>query len=76
MNLNQEMLEILTGKTVIVSLAVSGGVIAFVGSLLIKNNNTEQISTNKLPRVAVKIGYFISFASVILFIIAGFLGVD
>jgi hypothetical protein len=64
-----DLLQSLTDRTVIMSLAIAGAVVATAGSVL---GHRQNISA-KLARILVRGGYVVSFASVGLFIIAGFL---
>lgn len=61
--------EILTERSLIVALAILGAVVATAGSML----GRRGASSAKLARALVRSGYIISFASVALFIVAGFL---
>ena len=64
-----ELLQFLTNRRLIITLAIAGGVIATVGSVL---GQREAVSP-KLTRIMLRTGYAVSFISVGLFIIAGFL---
>ena len=64
-----DLLQSVTDHTLIVMLAIAGGVIATVGSVL---GQREAVSP-KLARILLWSGYAVSFASVGLFIVAGFL---
>lgn len=57
-------------RNVIVGLAVGGGVIAMIGSYLLRKNTRIN---PKLARFILRSGYAISWSSVALFIVAGFL---
>ena len=63
------LLQSFTDHTLIIILAIAGGVIATLGSVL---GQREAVSAN-LARIILWTGYAVSFISVGLFIIAGFL---
>jgi hypothetical protein len=63
------LFQSLTDHTLIIILAIAGGVIATLGSVL---GQREAVSP-KLARIILWSGYAVSFISVGLFIIAGFL---
>lgn len=65
-----EVLEFLTSRTVIVSMAIVGGLIALLGTYLSREASTTPERTAKL---VLHSGYTLSWASVAAFIIAGFL---
>lgn len=64
------MLDLLTSRPVVVTLAIAGGLIAMLGSYLMREGS-------KIPEPKAKLvlrsGYAISWASIVAFIIAGFL---
>ena len=64
-----ELLQFLTNRRLIITLAIAGGVMATVGSVL---GQREAVSP-KLARIMLRTGYAVSFISVGLFILAGFL---
>ena len=64
-----DLLQFLTDRPLIITLAIAGGVMATVGSVL---GQREAVSP-KLARIMLWSGYAVSFVSVGLFIIAGFL---
>jgi hypothetical protein len=64
-----DLLQSLTDRSLIIMLAIAGGVIATAGSVL---GQREAVSA-KLARLMLWSGYAVSFISVGLFIIAGFL---
>jgi hypothetical protein len=65
-----ELLNALTDRAVVVTLAILGAAIATAGGLL---GNNRRGYASKLGRVMMWTGYTISFASVATFIVAGFL---
>jgi hypothetical protein len=64
-----DLFQSLTDHTLIIILAIGGGVTATLGSVL---GQREAVSP-KLARIILWSGYAVSFISVGLFIIAGFL---
>lgn len=64
-----DLLQALTDHTLIVVLAIAGGVLATVGSVL----GQRQAVGARLAQVMLRSGYTVSLVSVGLFIIAGFL---
>ena len=66
-----EELALLLHRKVIIAFALIGAVIAIAGSVLLKK---EGLVNPWLARLVLRLGYGISFASVALFIVAGFLG--
>jgi hypothetical protein len=65
-----ELLNALTDRGLVIALAILGAIIATAGAVL-GNKSTGHAA--KLRRVMMWTGYSISFASVVLFIVAGFL---
>jgi hypothetical protein len=65
-----EFLNALTDRTVVITLAILGAIIATAGGVL---GNKRIGYAAILGRVMMWTGYTISFASVVLFIVAGFL---
>ncbi len=64
------ILELLTSRPVIVSLAIIGGLIAMFGTYLMRENSSTPEPT---PKLVLRSGYAITWASVVAFIVAGFL---
>ena len=64
-----DLIQSLTDRSLIITLAIAGGVIATAGSVL----GRRQGVSAKFARIMLRSGYAISFVSVGLFIIAGFL---
>ncbi len=64
------ILDLLTSRPVIISLAVIGGLIAMLGSYLLRDGSKTPEHTAKL---VLRSGYGITWASVAAFVIAGFL---
>ena len=66
-----ELLAPLLERNVIIALAIGGGVVAVIGSFLLR----RKTSINpQVARFVLYAGYTISWSSVALFIVAGFLG--
>jgi hypothetical protein len=66
-----ELLNALTDRTVIVTLAIVGAAVASAGGLLTAK---QAGSTRRAGRLVLWFGYALTFASVALFIVAGFYG--
>ena len=66
-----EALAPLLQRPVIIALAVSGGVVALIGSQLLRRSRSV---SPRVARFILRTGYAISWSSVGLFIIAGFIG--
>ncbi len=64
------ILELLTSRPFIITLAVIGGLIAMLGNYLLREGSTTPEPTAKL---VLRSGYGLTWASVAAFIIAGFL---
>ena len=64
------ILDLLTSRSVIVTLAIIGGLIAMFGSYLMREGSKTPEPKAKL---VLRSGYAITWASVIAFIVAGFL---
>ncbi len=64
------ILEILSSRTVVITLAVIGGLIAMLGTYLMREGSKTPEPTAKL---ILRSGYTLSWASVVGFIVAGFL---
>lgn len=64
------MLDLLTSRPVVVTLAIIGGLIAMLGSYLMREGS--KIPEDK-AKLVLRSGYAISWASIVAFIIAGFL---
>jgi hypothetical protein len=65
-----KLLDALTDRTTIVALAILGAIIAMAGGMLGRKRANH---AGKLARLTLWAGYAISFTSIALFIIAGFL---
>jgi drug/metabolite transporter (DMT)-like permease len=63
-------MEFLTDRTIIIALAIVGACLATAGSLFTRGHGRR---TPRLARLTLWIGYLVSLASVILFVVAGFL---
>ena len=68
--IRMELLDALTDRALVITLAILGAIITTAGAVL-GNKGTGHAA--KLRRVMIWTGYSISFASVVLFIVAGFL---
>ncbi len=66
-----EFLTPLLQREVIISLAIVGAIIATGGGMLIKKPETIDPG---LARLILRLGYAVSWGSVVLFILAGFVG--
>ena len=66
-----DFLAPLLQRNIIIALAVIGAVIATAGSILLKKNSRIE---PKVARFIMKTGYAITWASIALFITAGFFG--
>lgn len=66
-----EFLALLLQRNVIIALAITGAVIATLGSYLVKKKSRGE---PKIARLIMKSGYAITWTSVALFIAAGFFG--
>ena len=64
------ILDLLTSRPAIVTLAIIGGLIAMFGSYLLRDGSTTPEPRAKL---VLRSGYAITWASVAAFIVAGFL---
>jgi len=64
-----EQLSLLLQREVIIALAIIGAVIATVGSMLVRTTST---SNPKIARLVLRMGYALTWASVGLFVAAGF----
>ena len=64
-------LDFFLQRELIIFLALTGAIIATIGSYLV--NRRESVST-KLNRFVLHFGYTLTFVSIGLFIVAGFLG--
>lgn len=65
-----EFLAPLLQRKVIIGLAVGGGLLAVIGSLLLRK---KALIDPRVARVVLRAGYAISWLSVALFILAGWL---
>lgn len=65
-----ELLAPLLQRKVIIALALVGAAIALAGSFLLKRGGVDP----RLARFVLRFGYGVTWASVALFIAAGFLG--
>lgn len=66
-----EFLTLLLQRNVIIGLAIGGGVVAMIGSFLLRKKPSID---PRVARFVLRSGYAISWSSVALFIVAGFLG--
>ena len=66
-----EFLDLLLQRKVIIALAVGGGIVALIGSYLLRKKTAVD---PKVARFVLRAGYAISWFSVALFIIVGFRG--
>jgi hypothetical protein len=66
-----ELLALLLQRKVIIALALVGAAIAVVGSVLLKKGGAVD---PRLARFVLRFGYGVTWASVALFIAAGFFG--
>lgn len=64
------ILDLLTSRPVIVTLAIIGGMIAMLGSYLMRDGSKTPEAKAKM---VLRSGYAITWASVAAFIVAGFL---
>jgi len=62
-------MELLTDRTMIIALAITGACLATAGSLL----RSRSRNTARLMHLMVWVGYLVSLASVAIFVAAGFL---
>ena len=65
-----DILDLLTSRPLIITLAVIGGLIAMLGSYLMRDGSSTPEPRAKL---VLRSGYAITWASVAAFIVAGFL---
>jgi hypothetical protein len=63
-------MEFFTDRTIIIALAIVGACLATAGSLLARGHGG---GSPVLARLILWIGYLVTLASVVLFIVAGFL---
>lgn len=66
-----ELLDVVLQRPVIIALAIAGAAIATVGSVLLRQGSRVDPKT---ARLVMRIGYGITWLSVGIFIVAGFLG--
>lgn len=66
-----EFLAPLLQRNVIVALAIFGGLLALLGSWLVRGKSSVN---PKAARLVLRSGYAVSWLSVALFVVAGFLG--
>ena len=64
-------LKFLLQREIIILLALSGAIIATIGSYLV---NRKGVVSTKTNRLILHFGYTLTFVSIGLFIVAGFLG--
>lgn len=64
---------VLLQREVIIALALIGAVIATIGSVLVHRKKPAPLP---YARLVLRLGYALTFVSVGLFIVAGFVGVD
>lgn len=61
-------------KDTIIVLAVTGAIIATVGSFLVNWGQKNNLVNIKLARFILRTGYAITWASILIFIVVGFIG--
>jgi drug/metabolite transporter (DMT)-like permease len=66
-----EVLDTVLQRPVIIALAVAGAVVATIGSVLMRKDSRVSPGT---ARLILRVGYGLAWASVVIFIVAGFLG--
>jgi len=66
-----ELLDVVLQRPVIIALAIVGAAVATVGSVLLRQGSRVD---PKIARLVMRIGYGITWLSVGIFIVAGFLG--
>tara|TARA_B100000029_G_C17152948_1_gene806724 strand:- start:322 stop:579 length:258 start_codon:yes stop_codon:yes gene_type:complete len=61
-------------RETIIGLAVFGAIVATIGSFLLHHYERDSLAKKRLARLVLRIGYGITWLSVSLFIIVGFIG--
>lgn len=66
-----DLLDLVLQRPIIIALAIAGAAVATVGSVLLRKGSRVDPKT---ARLVMRIGYGITWLSVGIFIVAGFLG--
>lgn len=66
-----QLLDLLLQRDAIIALAVGGGIVAVIGSYLLRRESTTDERT---ARFVLRLGYAVSWISVALFVAVGFFG--
>lgn len=66
-----DLLDLVLQRPVVIALAIAGAAVATVGSVLLRQGSRVDPKT---ARLVLRVGYGITWASIAIFIIAGFLG--